>query len=202
MDTRAGCKLQQFNDVQSEYNRINDLTKAGFQPKELISGEKNNPVSFGSEKALEKFAAFLGYHSSLINDNKIPADKRSSFVPEQRQIRQVKELEDHVQWLLRDSDQKRNRFFLYKVMPEFGVRTWSNKPYHPYFSPDHFIEQAKEYRKYFHEEILGKFDEKMLPPNARTRKIYDKEKWTGYEVVLDVYTNLFATGILLDTKGY
>ena len=49
-----------FNDVQSEYNRINDLAKAGFQPKELISGEKNKPINFGSEKALEKFAALSG----------------------------------------------------------------------------------------------------------------------------------------------
>ena len=65
--------------MQSEYNRIDELTKAGFQPKELISGEKNNPVSFGSEKALEKFISFLGYNSSLPDANEIPADKRSSF---------------------------------------------------------------------------------------------------------------------------
>jgi len=197
---KVRLQTPQFNEVQSEYNRINDLTKAGFQPKELISGEKNSPVSFGSEKALEKFSAFLGYHSALINNNEIPADKRSTFVPAQRQVRQVKELEDHVQWLLRDSDYKRNLSFLYKVMPEFGVRNWSNKPYHPYFSPDRFTEKAKEYRKYFSEEILGKFDEKMLPANARTRMIYNKERWTGYEVVLDVYKDLFATGILLIPK--
>ena len=52
----------------------------------------------------------------------------------------------------------------------------------------------------FSEEILGKFDDKMLPPNPRTRKIYDKERWTGYEVVLDVYPDLFASGILLIPK--
>ena len=195
-------KLQtpQFNDVQSEYNRINGLTKPGFQQRELISGDKNNPVDFGSEKALQKFVALLGHQSSLINKNEIPVDNRKSFSPEQRQIRQVKELEDHVQWLLRESDQVRNNNFLYKIMPEFAVRTWSNKPYHPYFPPERFIEPAKEYRKYFNEEILGKFDDKMLPPNARTRRIYDKEKWTGYEVVLDVYSNLFANGILLIPK--
>src|SRR6266498_3332962 len=139
---KGRLQTPQFNDVRSEYNRINDLIKAGFQSKELISGEKNMPVNFGSEKALEKFAAFLGYHSPLVYNNEIAADRRSFFTPEQRQIRQVKELEDHVQWLLRDSDQKRDRAFLYKIMPEFAVRTWSDKPYHPYFSPDRFIEQA------------------------------------------------------------
>ena len=176
------------------------MTKTGFQPKDLVSGPANNPVSFGSEKALEKFTGFLGINSSLIPALEIPMAKPRLFELKERQIRQVKEMEDHVQWLLRNSDQERNRSFLHKVMPEFAIRTWSNKPYHPYFPPDRFIEQSKEYRKYFHEEILGKFDEKMLPPNARTRKIYDKEKWTGYEVVLDVYTNLFASGILLIPK--
>jgi len=189
-----------FEDVQSEYNRIDTLTKPGFQPRTLIHGEKNNPVSFGSEKALEKFILFLGYSSSLPVTNEIPVEHRSSFDPQERQIRQVKEIEDHVQWLLRESDKERNRFFLYKVMPEFGERTWSTKPYHPYYSPDRFIEQAKEYRKYFQEKILGKFDDTMLAPNPRTRKIYDKERWTGYEVALDVYPNLFAEGILLIPK--
>ena len=197
---KGRLQTAQFKDVQSEYNRIDELTKPGFQQRELISGPANKPVSFGSEKAFEKFIRFLGQTSSLALANEIPADKRRSFEPKERQVRQVKEMEDHVQWLLRNSDQERNRIFLYKVMPEFGVRTWSSKPYHPYFSPDRFVQQAKEYRKYFHEEILGKFNEKMLEPNALTRKIYDKEKWTGYEVVLDVYTNVFATGILLIPK--
>src|SRR6266498_725340 len=63
---KGRLQTPQFNDVQSEYNRINDLIKAGFQSKELISGEKNMPVNFGSEKALKKFAAFLGHHSPLV----------------------------------------------------------------------------------------------------------------------------------------
>ena len=36
--------------------------------------------------------------------------------------------------------------------------------------------------------------------NARTRKIYDTEKWVGYEVVLDVWQEVFAWGILLVPK--
>ena len=189
-----------FKDVQSEYNRIDQLTKRGFQSRDLISDQKNNPVNFGSKAALEKFVSFLGYNLSLPITNEIPADKRSSFNPKERQIRQVKEIEDHIQWLLRDSDKERNQFFLYKVMPEFGERTWSTKPYHPYYSPDRFTDAAKEYRKFFGEEILGKFDDTLLAPNPSTRKIYDKERWTGYEVVLDVYPNLFAAGILLIPK--
>ena len=189
-----------FKDVQSEYNRIDTLTRQGFQPRAFIYGKKNDPVSFGSQTALEKFIFFLGDNSSLPLTNEMPSDNRSSFDAQERQVRQVKEIENHVQWLVRQSDQERNRFFLYKVMPEFADRTWSTKPYHPYYSPDRFIEQAKDYRKYFSEEILGKFDDSLLAPNAHTRKKYDKERWTGYEVTLDVYPNLFAEGILLIPK--
>ena len=189
-----------FKDVQSEYNRIDTLTRQGFQPRAFIYGKKNDPVSFGSQTALEKFIFFLGDNSSLPLTNEMPSDNRSSFDAQERQVRQVKEIENHVQWLVRQSDQERNRFFLYKVMPEFADRTWSTKPYHPYYSSDRFIEQAKDYRKYFSEEILGKFDDTLLAPNAHTRKKYDKERWTGYEVTLDVYPNLFAEGILLIPK--
>ena len=189
-----------FASVSAEYSRIDKLTKPGFQPRSIIGGPENTPVSFGSVAALEKFTQSLGHPASLTVTNDLPADKRSAFDPEARQIRQVKEIENHVQWLLRDSDYTRNKFFLYNVMPEFEQRTWSSKSYHPYYAPERFIEKGKDYRKYFHEEIMGKFDDKMLPPNPQTRKLYDKERWAGYEVVLDVYTNLFATGILLIPK--
>ena len=36
--------------------------------------------------------------------------------------------------------------------------------------------------------------------SPRTRKIYDREKWTGYDVVLDVLPELFAWGVLLLPK--
>ncbi len=197
---KGRLQTPQFKDVQAEFNRIDELTKPGFQPRYLISGQNNKPVSFGSEKAIEKFTQFFGNNSSKAVTNEIPRDNRKSFDPEERQIRQVKEIEDHIQWLLRDSDYERSRFFLYKVMPEFRERNWSTKPYHPYYSPDRFIEKGKEYRKFFWEEILGKFEDTMLPPNPHTRKIYNKERWTGFEVELDVYKNLFASGIILIPK--
>ena len=84
---------------------------------------------------------------------------------QKKTIRQVKEIEDHVQWLLRDSDYERNRFFLYKVMPEFGERKWSTLPYHPYFpASTGLLKKRKKYRKIFREEILGKFEDPLLLP--------------------------------------
>ena len=39
-----------------------------------------------------------------------------------------------------------------------------------------------------------------MPLNPRTRQVYDEPKWTGYEVVLDVFPDVFAYGILLLPK--
>src|SRR5690606_28506006 len=135
----------------------------------------------------------------LLSDN-IPIDTRTSFDSQERQIRQLKEIERDIQELVRDSDTERYNFFLYNILPEFGQRKWSTKRYHPYFSPDTFMLQAEKYRTLFNEEILGKFDDTFLPPNARTRKVYDEELWAGYKVVLDVYDHLIAPGILLLPK--
>ena len=173
------------------------LIKAGFQSRYLIHGKGGEAVNFGSSPALEQFTLLLGLSTSLTISDQLPADNRKSFDPSGRHLRQVKEMEDHIQWLLRTSDQERNRYFLHKVMPEFGALEWSTRSYHPYLSPDHFIEQGKAYRRYFNEEILGKFEEPLMPPNPRTRQAYDKERWKGYEVVLDVFPDLFAWGFLL-----
>ena len=38
-------------------------------------------------------------------------------------------------------------------------------------------------------------------PTRASRRVYDTPKWTGYEVMLDVYPDVFAWGILLVPKG-
>jgi dienelactone hydrolase len=193
-------KTPPFMDVKAEFDRIDALTKPGFQKKYLISGKENLPLNFGSEKAMESFCRSLGAGKPAPVSGEIPGDRRRSFSIDDRQIRQVKEIEDHVQWLVRVSDQTRNRYFLYNILPEIEKRQWSTKPYHTYYPVERFIGPAKEYRKYFHEEILGRFDDPMMPPDAHTRKIYDRERWTGYEVVMNVYPDLFAWGYLLIPK--
>src|SRR5690606_13969319 len=50
------------------------------------------------------------------------------------------------------------------------------------------------------EEVIGRFEDASLPFNARTRRVYDAPLWTGYEVVLDVFPDVFAYGLLLVPK--
>jgi dienelactone hydrolase len=197
---KGDLKTPEFESVKAEYHRIDTLTKPGFQPKHLVSSPGGAPLGPGSSPALETFGRALGVQSLAAGNGAIPADRRASFDASERQRRQVKALENHVQSLLRASEHVREQFYLYKVAPELADESWSSQLRHQTHNPAEFAEASKWYRRYFHEEVLGKFDEPLLPPNARTRKIYDREKWTGYDVVLDVWPKVFAWGVLLLPK--
>ena len=68
-------------------------------------------------------------------------------------------------------------------------------------SPEKWEASCEPYRQHFHEEAIGKLPEPTVPLNPRSRAIYDEPKWTGHEVTLDVYPDVFAYGILLLPKG-
>lgn len=85
-------------------------------------------------------------------------------------------------------------------MPEFSTRTWSTKSYHPYYPLAPFVEKAKPFRTVFQKEIIGEFEDELTDPAPQTRKIYDNNKWTGYEVLLKVFNGLSTAGIMLIPK--
>lgn len=98
--------------------------------------------------------------------------------------RQFDYLVAHTQKLWRDSDAVRKRFWKY-ADPS---------------SPEAWEASCEWYRRYFHEEVIGKLPDPTVPLNPRTRRVYDEPTWTGYEVVLDVYPDVIASGILLLPK--
>ena len=127
-------------------------------------------------------------------------DRRQTFDPAARHTRLFRQLENHVQSLVRSSNTVREEFFLYGAEPKLRPGKWSTDKEHPTLDPAQFIQAGKEFRRRFEEEAIGKFDEPLLPPNARTRRILETESWTAYDVVLDVYPELFAWGVLVIPK--
>ncbi|MBX3398054.1 MAG: hypothetical protein KF873_04885 [Gemmataceae bacterium] len=67
-------------------------------------------------------------------------------------------------------------------------------------SPEKWEQSCEPYRNHFHEEAIGKLPEPTMPLNPRSRPIYDTPKWTGHEIMLDVYDDVFAYGIVLLPK--
>ncbi len=105
---------------------------------------------------------------------------RKNFDAAPRHAAQFHEIDRHTQWLLRESPFLRKQFY----KPDTS-------------SVAKFEASNEKYRTQFYDDVIGRFDRKRLPLNARSRKIYDTEKWVGHEVVLDVFPNVIAYGILL-----
>ena len=105
---------------------------------------------------------------------------RKNFDAAPRHAAQFHEIDRHTQWLLRESPFVRKQFY----KPDTS-------------SVAKFEASNEKYRTQFYDDVIGRFDRERLPLNARSRKIYDTEKWVGHEVVLDVFPNVIAYGILL-----
>jgi len=186
-----------FSSVSQEFDRI--PVPAGF-PKPTLVHDNGAPTGPGSILALKTFADGLGIETDMVLSNEYPEERRDSFQPDSRQSRAMQQLENHVQALVRKSEHVRDRFFLYDVMPELAERRWSTQRRHETHSLDRFVKGASPFREKFHTEAMGSFDEPLLSPDPRTRRIIETEKWTAYDVVLDVFPELFAWGVLVVPK--
>jgi hypothetical protein len=82
-------------------------------------------------------------------------------------------------------------------MPELADNRWSTDKAHPTRDAEAFVEGARAYRERFAVEGMGRFEEPLLPFNARTRRVAESPQWTAYDVVLDVYPELIAWGLLV-----
>ncbi|HTK76486.1 MAG TPA: dienelactone hydrolase family protein, partial [Gemmataceae bacterium] len=114
-----------------------------------------------------------------------PAELRTRNDSGARQRRQLDQLVAYTQKLWRDSEFTRDAFFWKKTDSS---------------SPEKWQKSCDPLRAYFWEEVIGKLPPPTLPPNPRTRQVYDEPKWTGHEVMLDLYPDVFAYGILLTPK--
>ncbi len=176
----GGVKAIPIQSAVSERDRLNALLpRTGHIFGKVDDGKDN---AYGYRDLLH----------TLEHDGFAPADqpthaitdKRKDFDPAARHKRQFDQLVGHVQKLWRESDATRKEF-------------WKKADAS---SPEAWEKSCDWYRDYFHTEVIGKLPDPTIPLNPRTRQIYDEKTWTGYEVVLDVYDDVFAYGILLLPK--
>ena len=185
-----------YESVQSEFQRISTLLPANFQPRELIAGPEHAPVAFGSDAALAAFARMLGGDGAWSPSGEIPRDGRRRLDVAARQRQQVRGMEDLVQGLVTTSLTRRNAFYLYKILPGPGAVPADRRK----AMLETFTTKSQWYRQYLWEEVFGKVEDPCLPLNPRWRKYHEDPKWTAYDVVLDVWPEVFAWGLYLVPK--
>jgi len=172
--------------VRGEVERGRKLCAALQPPTALTLVESGNGTGpFGSEAALKAFLEALTPGAKPVPSGKPLEVLCDEFDPESRQERMVHQFDRHNQWLLSESPYVRKAF-----MEKLDTS-----------SLEAYQKSAEPYREFFYNEVIGRFDREPLPPNPRTRRVYDTPAFTGYDVVLDVFPDVIAYGVLLMPKG-
>ncbi|MDE0636406.1 MAG: prolyl oligopeptidase family serine peptidase [Candidatus Poribacteria bacterium] len=186
-DGRGGAAPGQLvspplESVEAEFNRAKSIYEQLNCPNNthLICPEDRLP---GSTETLTTFLTSLGVENAHIDKNQsFTLDATEPFDYETRQQRQFMQLVNLTQRFLREAATRRQEFFWNKT-DSSSLAKWE--------------ETCVDAKTYFWDEVIGRCPPPDVPANPRTRLIYDEPKWKGYEVVLDVWKDVFAYGILL-----
>ena len=173
-----------FQAAHDEYMR-NAVLLGDFAPRTRAGLVMGADVPPGSGDAIGGLFEALGPAAGLAPNGTAPRPVGTLPEPAARQARQVHEIDRHNQQLLAEAQYVRDEF-----LKKLDTTT-----------PEKFQATVETYRTIFRDDVIGRFDDPLLPVNARTRKVYDEPKYNGYEVVLDVWPDVIAYGLLLVPKG-
>ncbi len=183
--------------VQEELNRGRNLVAGMGRPDFglVASGDGTGP--FGSQAALARFLAFKydpAGTPQVAAGGATPTVTGALPDPQVRLKRQLDQMTAYTQALLLESEYTRKDFW--KNADRASQSTDNAEKLAKW------VETTKAYRENFYNEVIGRFDQPLLDANPRTRKMdgYDNVPYQGYEVVLDVFPNVMAYGILLLPK--
>lgn len=111
-------------------------------------------------------------------------DRRAAPDAAARHARQFRELVDFLQGCLRTAEVERTATLAVPGRDK----------------PDTWATAVVPLRERFWSEVIGKLPPADQPPNPRSRKILDKPGFAAWEVTLDVYADVSASGVLLLPK--
>jgi dienelactone hydrolase len=175
-----------MDSVQSEVDRARPIfARLKAEEKlQLIASEGGNGLP-GSEDAIQAFLKSLGVDRQLAPGRSPSFDASSNYDPSPRLHRQFNQMVDFTQALIRKSPDARKEFW--KKADASSIEKWK--------------ESTKFYRDYIWEEVIGRLPSPSLNPNPRTRMIFNTPDFIGYQVMLDVWPDVYACGILLVPKS-
>ena len=170
-----------MDSVKAECDRARDFyQQLGCENAlHLVSPEDRLP---GAQETLSTLLTDLGVEDTHVDTYHLTPPSVNDFDYDARQKRQFMQLVNLTQRFLRDAASRRQQFFWEKT-DTTSLTRWE--------------ETCADAKTYFWDEVIGRCPEPDVPANPRTRLIYDEPNWKGYEVVLDVWKDVFAYGILL-----
>lgn len=187
----ATCALP---SVRTEWERAARWYSAWDRSDQIVlavSGDQGDGPA-GTPAALRAFATGLGLDTkqefTIAPWSLPPAEQVQRHLalhdPLAREQRQFHELQGHVQQLLRQSHQVRSA-------------RWRSLA----TTPSEWERARQPLRDWVQTELIGRLSGNVLPPRPRSRLLSDQSAYATYEIVLDVYPDLVAVGILLWPKN-
>lgn len=161
-------------DVRREFDRAKD----SFD--QLRAGNKIR-FQYGAGATLADLADTLNVSAAIPDASPTPPDQRRAFDSSPRLRRQFEELVDFTQANVGNSEFARRAYWA--SADRTSLATWEKS--------------ADDYRDKLWSEVIGRLPEPTSPLQAGSRLTYETDKWKGYEVVLPVWPEVFAYGILL-----
>ncbi len=179
----------EIDRANDHWNKLELATRSAVDFTLLIGNEdsdKSPPLNYDYYRNLfPRIGVAEKDYKGRVPDNYekllVSTDQRKNFSPQDRQQRQVKELIDFTQKLLRNSFKTRDKLFAQADRS----------------SVEKYVASSDKLREQVYQELIGKLPDPTMPPNPRTRKVLEEKEYTGYEVVLDTYPDVIAAGILL-----
>lgn len=165
-------------EIEKEVERLDSFfPKASMVRPDVTSFFGVN--QHGSNEALNCFASRMDIQAGEADTEIIVTDKRNTHDFQERDYRTFANMVEYIQDMIPTADRRRYAF----LKGDFS-------------SPESWNRDMEPYRERFYEELVGKIPRELLPMNPKLRQIYDEPGWKGYEVVLDVWPDVFSWGIL------
>ncbi|MEX2304300.1 MAG: dienelactone hydrolase family protein [Bryobacterales bacterium] len=173
-------------EVRAEFDRSRvAFDKLGVRARiQLVASGEGDGVP-GTDAALGAFLGGLGIEGGAPAAPPTYLAGPFEVAQAERMSRQFQELVAHTQRTLRGVDAARQQFWA--KADSSSAAAWDGS--------------TAWYRDHLWSEVIGRLPNPSEPMEARSRQIFDEPKWTGYEVVLPVWPDVFAEGILLVPKG-
>jgi dienelactone hydrolase len=170
--------------VRGEIERATALCRRlGRTPAIDLAASADGTGPFATDGFLDRFVRAVHAEARLASASEASLQVVRRVDAGERRRRQFSQLIEHTQLVMREG--------------EYTRRAWWSKADRISRSVSAWEQSTGSYRDYFKNEVIGAFALPLLPPNVRSRQVFDEPAYVGYEVVMDVFPDVIAFGILL-----